>query len=103
MTRIETTLDETLAERGSKYGDFFGYAALSQNIKLFMHAALRNNTRFKSLPTAQQLVVLEGLDMIAVKLARICNGDPAYEDSWLDIEGYSRITRERVCSKGDDK
>lgn len=31
------------------------------------------------------------IDMIAVKLARICAGDPSFEDHWKDIEGYARL------------
>ena len=25
------------------------------------------------------------------KLARICNGDPFYHDSWHDVSGYARL------------
>ena len=29
--------------------------------------------------------------MIALKLARLTNGDPAHKDSWVDIAGYAML------------
>ncbi len=34
--------------------------------------------------------------MIAHKLARICNGDPDYGDSWRDIAGYATLVADRL-------
>ena len=90
-------LDATLNQRGSRYGDFSGHATATQSIKAIIRDALASNDNWRSLTGTQQAVVLEGLDMIAHKIGRIVNGDPTYDDSWIDIEGYSRITRERVC------
>jgi hypothetical protein len=33
----------------------------------------------------------EVLEMIAVKIGRILNGDPNYKDSWHDIIGYVKL------------
>ena len=35
--------------------------------------------------------MLESLELIANKLARILNGDPMYDDSWRDISGYCTL------------
>lgn len=92
-------LNKILADRGSDYGDFFGHAAVAQNIKGIVNAQLARNPQFQLLSPAEKHVVREGLDMIAHKIARIANGNPRVEDSWDDIGGYARITRERVCKK----
>jgi hypothetical protein len=33
----------------------------------------------------------EALDMICSKISRIVNGDPDYDDSWVDIAGYAQL------------
>lgn len=38
----------------------------------------------------------EALDMIAVKVSRILNGDPHYLDHWDDIAGYAKITAREI-------
>jgi hypothetical protein len=35
----------------------------------------------------------EALDQIAVKLARICAGDPACADHWRDLAGYAWLAK----------
>jgi hypothetical protein len=84
-------------ERGKRYGDFRGHALATQRLKETIDAALDSNENFSAMPLGDQMIVREGLAMIAHKIGRIVNGDPTYDDSWLDIEGYSKITRERVC------
>jgi hypothetical protein len=42
----------------------------------------------------------ESLEMIAHKIGRILNGDPDYDDSWLDIEGYSKLVRDEINNRG---
>lgn len=90
-------LDQTLAERGTNYGDFFDHAATAQEINDSILRALGKNENYKHMSRRKQAVLLEGLHMIAHKIGRIVNGDPTYEDSFIDIEGYSKITRIRVC------
>lgn len=92
-------MDDILKERGSNYGDFFGHAAVAQDIKGTIHAALERNHQFALLAPTEKKVVREGLDMIAHKIGRIVNGNPRYADSWDDIGGYAKITRERVCKE----
>lgn len=77
------TIDETLAERGSRYGKFSEQALTSQALKNTMR--LSNN--WSKLSPNQT----EALDMIQHKIARILNGDPNYDDSWRDIAGYATL------------
>jgi hypothetical protein len=84
------TLDETLTERGKRYGTFTGHAEISQQLKTVMGDALCQ--RGKDLAHDQY----EALDMIAHKIARIINGDPNYADSWHDIAGYAQLIADRL-------
>lgn len=76
-------IEKTLEERGSRYGDFAGHAAITQNIKNTMQAT----PNWKHLRANQK----EALEMTAHKIGRILNGDPDYKDSWVDIEGYIHL------------
>lgn len=96
MNNVQTITDQ----RKTRYGDFRGHATVSQRLKEVTDEALMDNPNFAAMPVSDQLVVREGLAMVLHKIARIVNGDPTYDDSWIDIEGYSKITRERVC-KGE--
>ena len=85
------TVDNTLAERGSKYGKFSGHAVISQKLKSVMF----NTAGWDNLNSAQA----EALDMIAHKIARILNGDPNYADSWHDIAGYASLIDNQLNGK----
>lgn len=78
---MSDTVKDVLAERGARYGSFETHANIAQRIKLII------------LPQGKHLpsIMLEGLEMIAHKLARIANGDPYYSDSWVDIAGYATL------------
>ena len=82
------TIDETLAERGSRYGDFAEHAAFTQEVKALI-------TRYWHGPDAPH-DVREALDMIAHKMGRIVTGDPAWRDSWVDIAGYAELVARRL-------
>lgn len=94
----EINLQAILDQRGSRYGDFRDNALVSQRIKQILHDALTDNEFYKAMPLSDQFVVTEGLDNIALKLSRIVTGDPAYDDNWTDVAGFSTITRDRVCT-----
>ncbi len=83
-------VNNTLTERGSRYGDFLGHASITQDLKntIRFHIAQRN----KKLAVDQQ----EALDMICHKIGRIINGDPDYADSWHDIAGYASLVDKRL-------
>jgi len=83
-----TDITSTLAERGSRYGDFAGHARITQSLKSIMW----NTPKWDTLSPAQ----MESLEMIVHKIGRILNGDPNYHDSWHDIEGYARLVSETL-------
>lgn len=83
-----TALDLTLNERGANYGDYDNMAYVAQKIK----DVLRGGGAWSKTSPAQR----ESLDLIATKMARIVCGNPNLPDSWLDIEGYAKLARERV-------
>ena len=79
----ETSIEQTLKERGSRYGSFDKHAEVTQELKRVMHVhkgwcGLSDDKR-------------ECLDMIAHKIGRILCGDPEYKDSWHDIVGYAKL------------
>lgn len=81
-------IEEVTSDRGNEYGDFRYQGALAQALK----DVVRDHPGWRRLAPYQQ----EALDMILHKISRIINGNPYNVDSWLDIEGYARITRTRV-------
>lgn len=83
-------INQTLNERGSRYGAFVGHAHVAQDLKKLIRQHLV--AREKALDFDQQ----EALDMICHKIARIVNGDPNYADSWHDIGGYAQLVADRL-------
>jgi len=88
------SIDETLNERGKRYGTFKRHSELSQSLfrTIRVHLALEG----KTLPD----VHTEALMMICHKIARIVNGDPNYDDSWRDISGYATLVEKHI--NGED-
>lgn len=82
------SIDEILNERGSRYGSFTGHALITQNIK----SAMRHSPNWSKLPEDMK----ECLEMVAHKIGRILNGDPSYDDSWVDIVGYTQLVVDRL-------
>ena len=78
----------TLAERGSRYGDFANHARITQAIK----AAMIDSPNWAVLDHDMK----EALEMLAHKMGRILNGDPHYHDSWHDIIGYTKLVADRL-------
>lgn len=90
-----TDINEVLAKRGSRYGDFAGHAEVTQDFKCVMEAHLES--RNKVLAADQR----ESLEMIFHKIGRIINGDPDYADSWIDIAGYAQLVANRLNGEGE--
>lgn len=84
------SVEDTLAERGSRYGNFPDHARISQAIQ----KAFREGN-YDSLPDT----IKQGLTTIADKIARILNGDPWYEDNYHDIGGYAKLMEDFVLDK----
>lgn len=83
-----TSIDKTLAERGSRYGDFTQHAEIAQDIQ----DAMRKNPRWGCLRPTQK----QALTVIADKIARIISGYPDYADNWHDIQGYAKLVEDRL-------
>ena len=86
-------VDAILNERGSNYGSYMQSASTAIRIKSAMHDAIFSNG-LEVFP--DQML---SLDMIAVKISRIVNGNPAHRDSWLDIAGYATLVADRLQGK----
>ena len=84
-------IDATLAERGSRYGEFDEHASITQNVK----RAMRTGKNWSHLDDDMR----EALEMVAHKIGRILNGDPDYIDSWTDIIGYTRLVEKRLIAE----
>lgn len=80
----------TLSQRGSRYGPFTGHARITQDLKHIMHT-----THGWAKLTSDQK---ESLEMIVHKIGRILNGDPNYDDSWVDIAGYAKLVGDRLTT-----
>ena len=83
------SVENTLAERGARYGDFTDHAVIAQNLQTIMRGSV-GWTRL----TADKR---QALTVIADKIARILNGDPNYRDNWHDIQGYAKLAEDRCC------
>lgn len=84
----------TLAERGARYGAFAEHSRIAQGLKDVMRAELG----WKCLDNDMK----EALEMVQHKVARILNGDPRHQDSWVDIAGYSRLVADRLGKEVDN-
>ena len=83
-------VDNTLQERGSRYGSFVTHAKITYGLKEVIAQGLVEQD--KELDFDQR----EALDMICHKIGRIVNGDPNYADSWHDIAGYATLVEKRL-------
>lgn len=83
-----TEINETLSERGKRYGDFAEHARITQNIK----RAMADSPNWADLSPDKK----ESLEMLAHKIGRILNGDPDYHDSWHDIVGYAKLVADTL-------
>ncbi len=83
---LKQSVDDTLKQRGTRYGEFKNHANLSTNLKdkVFGHQAAFGSSQMSK-------VQQEAMSMILHKIARIANGDPNYIDSWTDIAGYAQL------------
>ncbi len=81
-------LEETLAERGGRYGDFADHAVVAQALQ----DAMRSPPGWGLLPAMHK----QALTVIADKIARMLTGDPNYADNWHDIQGYAKLVEDRL-------
>lgn len=94
------SIENTLAERGNRYGDFTDHARLCQGIQFRMQkfCLKADNADGFIEPWKDRLnnVQRQALTVIADKIARILSGDPNYADNWHDIQGYAKLVEDRL-------
>ena len=86
------SVKSTLAERGKSYGSYLDQSCIAENLMRQME----QEEGWKKFPPTHR----QAARMIAIKLARLLNGDPDHADSWHDIAGYATLA-EQNCNKGD--
>ena len=100
------SIENTLAERGNRYGDFTDHADLAQGIQFRMQkfCLKADNADGFIEPWKDRLnnVQRQALTVIADKIARILSGDPNYADNWHDIQGYAKLVEDRLPKPGFD-
>ena len=97
---VAASVEATLAQRGSRYGDFTDHAAICQELKEVMTGCTKVNPEkplerihgWNLLSSVQR----QALEVIADKIARILSGDPNYDDNWHDIQGYAKLVEDRL-------
>ena len=82
------SINETLKQRGSRYGKFKDVAATTYALQEILREASNHEHM-----TDDQVIAL---DMICNKMARIVNGDPDYIDNWHDICGYATLVEQEL-------
>jgi hypothetical protein len=82
------TIEDTLAERGERYGSFEHHAAIAQKLQDVM----RDQEGWENLQPDQK----QALTTIADKIARMLNGKRDYRDNWHDIVGYAKLVDDRM-------
>lgn len=85
------SVDETLTQRGSKYGDYGQMCSVIQGLKKVM----QESPNWEHLPPEQK----EALELIATKQGRILTGDFNEPDNYHDIEGYARLAKNSIKVK----
>lgn len=83
---------DILHERGKTHGDYSLQAFRCQEIK----KVFAQGGNWGTLTTVQ----IDALEMIAVKISRILEGDPNEPDHWIDIAGYSNLVPKHTIKKG---
>ena len=88
---------DTLKERGDRYGEFTYHAQICQDLKQVM----RDTPSWVEMSVDKK----QALEVIADKIARMLNGDPEYDDNWIDIIGYSQLVVDELHkdAKGQTK
>jgi Domain of unknown function (DUF6378) len=82
-------VDAVLAERGTRYGQYTSHAQITQDLKDVM----RKTDNWEKLQPHQK----ETLEMIAHKIGRALNGDPMYQDNFVDMAGYAKLSADALA------
>ena len=81
-------IEKVLEERASRYGTFADHSQISQRLQ----DVLWSSPNWSKIPldTRQAFVVM------CDKMARALNGDPEYDDNFVDIIGYATLVLNRI-------
>jgi hypothetical protein len=89
---MDTSTDQILEARASRYGKYCDNAGLSQRLQaVIFESRSRDETPH---------IITEAIQMICAKLARAMNGDPTYIDNWADIAGYATLVVAELEGRG---
>jgi hypothetical protein len=96
-------VNETLSQRGTRYGKFSDHAAITQALKSVIRGESFSVEDYKTVQVilAKKWIELppnmkEALEMTMHKIGRIMNGDHNYADSWHDIVGYNKLVDDKL-------
>lgn len=81
-------MEQTLAERGSRYGSWRLQSSVTQQIK----RAMADTPNWDKLPD----YLREAFDQIANKMARVLSGDWMYDDNMHDMAGYASLAEDCI-------
>jgi hypothetical protein len=89
---MSDAINQTLQERGNRYGDFTTHADIAQHLQIAMRGDVVA-TQWDELSLDKR----QALTVIADKIARILNpgADPEYRDNFHDIQGYAKLAEDR--------
>lgn len=83
-----TSPSDLIIERRKTHGAFTTNAKISQGLKDFLRKEMSEGGVL--LTDVQQ----EALDMICLKISRICSGQAGFADHWADIAGYAKLAEQ---------
>lgn len=81
------SVEATLAERGTSYGEYTDGAKIAMDLFNVVQAA----PAYATMTPDKQYALF----MFSAKMARLLNGDPNHKDSWWDIAGYATLAHDR--------
>lgn len=85
---VTDEIDDTVTQRGERYGLFADGAVIMQDLK----AVMRATPGWERLTPSQR----EALEMIQHKIGRVLNGDPMYVENFTDIAGYAILVKDEM-------
>lgn len=84
--------EEAIEQRTAEYGNYQNLSALSRTLTETTLKHYENtHTTGTDEPARLPHFMVEALIMINHKIARMANGNPYYEDNWVDIAGYAQL------------
>ncbi|MEM7046048.1 MAG: hypothetical protein AAF442_00130 [Pseudomonadota bacterium] len=93
MTMTTYKIEGLLTRRAQTHGHYPDIAEVAQGLKSTIRESWQGN---------HDPELLEAVDMICHKLARITVGDEAHRDHWDDIAGYALLAAKRCGRDGED-